>query len=73
MKTEVRILFALAAVALAAGWLGLHRGNEVLQARIYGRGPSAWRAEAQARPAGTERAGDRGVQPDGATPQEVSR
>ncbi len=34
MKTQVRILFALAAVALLAGWLGLSRGNSALEARL---------------------------------------
>lgn len=34
MKTHVRILFALAAVALVAGWLGLRRGNAALEARL---------------------------------------
>jgi hypothetical protein len=34
MKTQVRILLALAALALAAGWLGLRRGNAALAARL---------------------------------------
>ena len=34
MKRQVRLLFALAAVALAAGWMGLHRGNAALEARL---------------------------------------
>lgn len=36
MKRHVRILFALAAVALFAGWLGLRRGNAVLETRLSG-------------------------------------
>lgn len=32
MKRHVRILLALAAVALFAGWLGLRRGNAALEA-----------------------------------------
>jgi hypothetical protein len=39
VKTQVRILFALAAVALLAGWLGLRRGNAALEARLYGGEP----------------------------------
>ncbi len=34
MKTHVRILFAVAAVLLVAGWLGLRRGNAALEARL---------------------------------------
>lgn len=34
MKSQVRILFAVAAVALAAGWFGLRRGNAALEAKI---------------------------------------
>ncbi len=34
MRNQVRILLALAALALAAGWLGLRRGNAVLEARL---------------------------------------
>jgi hypothetical protein len=34
MKPQVRILFLVALVALAAGWLGLRRGNAVLEARL---------------------------------------
>ena len=34
MKTHVRILFAVAALALAVGWLGLRRGNTALAARL---------------------------------------
>ena len=34
MKVHVRILLAVAAVALVAGWLGLRRGNAALQARL---------------------------------------
>ncbi len=41
MTTQVRILFALATLALAAGWIGLHRGNETLEAKIASRAPSA--------------------------------
>jgi hypothetical protein len=36
VKTQVRILFALAAVALLVGWLGLRRGNAALEARLSG-------------------------------------
>jgi hypothetical protein len=36
MTTQIRILLALAAVALAAGWFGLHRGNVALEARLAG-------------------------------------
>jgi hypothetical protein len=36
MSTQLRILLALAAVALLAGWLGLRRGNAALQARLAG-------------------------------------
>ncbi|HUL60055.1 MAG TPA: hypothetical protein VLU43_12295 [Anaeromyxobacteraceae bacterium] len=34
MKIHIRILFAAAAVALAAGWMGLRRGNAALEARL---------------------------------------
>lgn len=34
MKTQVRILLAAAAVALALGWAGLRRGNAALAARL---------------------------------------
>jgi hypothetical protein len=34
MSTQIRILLALAAVALLAGWLGLRRGNAALEARL---------------------------------------
>jgi hypothetical protein len=34
MKTQVRILLLVAIVALAAGWLGLRRGNAALEARL---------------------------------------
>lgn len=34
MKTHVRILFAAAALALGAGWLGLLRGNAELERRV---------------------------------------
>ena len=33
MKAHVRILLAAAALALAAGWVGLRRGNAELRAR----------------------------------------
>lgn len=36
MTTQVRFLFALAAVALLAGWLGLRRGNAALEAQLRG-------------------------------------
>ncbi len=34
MKAQVRILLALAAAALLAGWWGLRRGNAALEARL---------------------------------------
>jgi hypothetical protein len=34
VKTHVRILLAAAAFALAAGWLGLRRGNADLATRL---------------------------------------
>ncbi len=34
MKTQVRILFLVAIVARAAGWLGLRRGNTALEASL---------------------------------------
>lgn len=34
MKTQVRILLALAAAALLAGWIGLREGNADLEARL---------------------------------------
>lgn len=43
MTTQIRILLALAAVALLAGWLGLHRGNVTLQARLAGEAGEALR------------------------------
>jgi hypothetical protein len=36
MSTQIRILLALAAAALLAGWLGLRRGNAALEARLAG-------------------------------------
>jgi hypothetical protein len=33
MKTQVRILLAAAALALAVGWVGLRRGNATLQSQ----------------------------------------
>jgi hypothetical protein len=41
MRTQVRILFALAVVALAAGWLGLRSGNAALEARLAAAGAKA--------------------------------
>jgi hypothetical protein len=38
VKTHVRILLALAAVALLAGGLALHRGNAALEARLASAG-----------------------------------
>ncbi len=38
MKTHVRILLLVAAVALASGWLGLRRGNSELEARAAAAG-----------------------------------
>ncbi len=40
MKTQVRILFAAAALALLLGGLGLRRGNVALEARVA-QGPAA--------------------------------
>jgi hypothetical protein len=34
VKRQVRLLLALAVVALAAGWMGLHRGNAALEAQL---------------------------------------
>jgi hypothetical protein len=36
MKTQLRVLFVVAALALLAGWLGLRRGNAALEARVAG-------------------------------------
>ncbi len=41
MKTQVRILFALAVAALLAGWLGLRRGNAALEGRLMAPGGAA--------------------------------
>jgi hypothetical protein len=41
MKTQVRILVLLAAVALAAGWWELRRGNGVLESRLAAAGSAA--------------------------------
>jgi hypothetical protein len=41
MKPQVRILFLVALVALAAGWLGLRRGNAALEARLATAGERA--------------------------------
>lgn len=41
MKAQVRVLFVLAIVALAAGWLGLRRGNAALEARLAAGGGTA--------------------------------
>jgi len=30
MRTQVRVLFLAAVLAMAAGWMGLKRGNEAL-------------------------------------------
>lgn len=43
MTTQIRILLALAAVALLAGWLGLRRGNMALRARLAGEAAEAIR------------------------------
>ena len=37
MKTQVRVLMILAILALAAGWVGLRRGNAALQRRLAAR------------------------------------
>jgi hypothetical protein len=34
VNAQVRILFAVAAAALLAGWLGLRSGNATLEARL---------------------------------------
>lgn len=34
MRPQVRILFVVAVLALAAGWLGLRRGNAALERRL---------------------------------------
>jgi len=34
VKRPIRILFALAALALVAGYVGLRRGNAALEARL---------------------------------------
>ncbi len=34
MKTQIRILLVAAALALAAGWVGLRRGNAALEGRL---------------------------------------
>lgn len=34
MPTQTRILLALAAAALLAGWIALRRGNTALEARL---------------------------------------
>ncbi len=36
MTAQVRILFVVATLALAAGWVGLRRGNAGLEARLAG-------------------------------------
>ena len=40
MKTQVRILILMTIVALAAGWIGLRRGNAALEARLLAAGTS---------------------------------
>jgi uncharacterized membrane protein AbrB (regulator of aidB expression) len=37
MKTHVRILLIIAILALAAGWLGLRRGNAAIEKRLAAR------------------------------------
>jgi hypothetical protein len=37
MKTQVRFLLILAILALAAGWVGLRRGNAELEKRLAAR------------------------------------
>jgi hypothetical protein len=34
VTAQARFVLALAAIALAAGWLGLRRGNAALEARL---------------------------------------
>lgn len=34
MNGQLRILLVIAALALAAGWVGLRRGNAALEARL---------------------------------------
>ena len=33
MRTQVRVLFLAAALVMAAGWMGLKRGNDALAAQ----------------------------------------
>jgi hypothetical protein len=40
MKNHVRLLFAVAAVALVAGWMGLRRGNAALELRLASERPA---------------------------------
>ena len=37
MKTQIRVLLILAILALAAGWIGLRRGNAALEQRLAAR------------------------------------
>ena len=40
-RTQIRILFTVAAVALLAGWLGLRRGSAALEAKLAAASPAA--------------------------------
>ncbi len=43
MKTQVRVLFLVAIAAMLAGWLGMRRGNDALEARLAAAGAPAER------------------------------
>jgi hypothetical protein len=45
VKTQVRVLFLVAILALLAGWMGLRRGNAALEARLASAGGPAGGAE----------------------------
>jgi hypothetical protein len=44
MKTQVRVLLAAAALALALGWAGLRGGNVALEARLASGAPAGEKA-----------------------------
>ncbi len=41
MKTQVRILLIAALVAMAAGWIGMRKGNDALEVRLAQAGGKA--------------------------------